>query len=61
MTTRSSINDVLRRGISAIAFAVVMASMRSMIATSVKEADEDVQDEFFLTSAMGGSGESLPL
>ena len=47
VTTRSSMNDVLRRGISAIVVAVVMVSTRSMIATSVEEADEGVEDESF--------------
>ena len=61
VTARSSMNDVLRRGVSAIVVAVVKASTRSMIATSVEEADEGVEDEFFLKSAMGGSSELLPL
>ena len=61
MTARSSLNDLLRRGASAIVVAVVMASMRSMIATWVEEADEGVKDEIFLASALGGPGELLPL
>ena len=61
VTTRSSMNDVLRRGISAIVVAVVMVSTRSLRATSVEEVDEGVEDEFFLKSAMGGPGKMLPL